>query len=417
MTYVFAHDPVVPCLGYLSAAPTVSTRADAASAGPRAHILGAINGFKTAGWDVVPFIKGDRVDPSLVKGKVQRRLEGSPLLRYAADMARLVMAERSRRAAWDELGGRVDWVYERFATMQVLGHRFKRAGVPWILETQGLFYYETRVERATVGFSRLAERIEKRAYRACDALIAVSPPLKDLIVRECGVDPDRILVVPNAVELERFDPALNAHTRHFDELTIGFVGGLIGWQALDGLMEAMAELEAESGLATALAVVGDGAMRGPWEARARALGLGGRVRFLGQMPGHLVKHAIAGFDLGYAGAKVMAIGQMYHSPIKLYEYMAQGVPVLAADFPDARGLVEGRGTGFLFEPGDKAMLKAAIRTAHGRRADLPAMGRRGRALVEREHTWTARVRAMLPDLQARLRARPEAGLVAGLAGA
>ena len=417
MTYVFASDPLAPCLGYLSAAPTVSTRADAASAGPRAHILGAISGFKASGWDVVPFIKGDRVAPSLAKGNVQRRLEGSPLLRYAADAARLVMAERSRRTAWAELGGRADWVYERFATMQVLGHRFKRAGVPWVLETQGLFYYETRVERATVGFSALAERIEKHAYQNCDALIAVSPPLKDLIVRECGVDPDKILVVPNAVELERFDPALNATTRHFDELTIGFVGGLIGWQALDQLMEAMAELEAESGLKTALAVVGDGAMREPWEARARALGLGGRVRFLGQVPGNLVKHAIAGFDLGYAGARVMQIGQMYHSPIKLYEYMAQGIPVLAADFPDARGLVEGQGTGYLFEPGDKAMLKAAIRTAHERRADLPAMGLRGRVLIERDHTWTARVRDMLPSLQARLRRRPEAGLVPGLAGA
>ena len=410
-------DPAVPCLGYLSAAPTVSTRADAASAGPRAHVLGVINGFKAAGWEVAPYIKGDRVDPKLLQGGVQRRLEGAPLLRYAADAARILMAERSRSTAWRELGGRADWVYERFATMQVLGHRFKRAGVPWILETQGLFYYETKVERATVGLSALAERIEKRAYRACDVLIAISEPLKDLIVEQCGVDPAKVVVVPNAVELDRFDPALNGVERPFEELTLGFVGGLIGWQALDVLLEAMAEIEAEDGLKTALVVVGDGAMRDPWTARARELGLADRVRFTGQVAGDQIKHAMAGFDLGYAGAKVMAIGQMYHSPIKLYEYMAQGLPIVAADYPDARGLVEGQGTGFLFEPGDKAMLKAVLRTAHERRADLPAMGARGRQLIEARHTWPARVAAMLPILQQKLRPWPEAGLVPGMAGA
>ena len=50
-------------LGYLSAAPTVSTRPDAASAGPRAHILGVVNGFRALGWEVRPWIAGDRLPP------------------------------------------------------------------------------------------------------------------------------------------------------------------------------------------------------------------------------------------------------------------------------------------------------------------------------------------------------------------
>ena len=143
--------PSPPRLGYLSAAPTVSTRPDAYSAGPRAHILGVVNGFRAQGWRVDPFIVGDRVGQKITKGTLQAGLERWPALRLAGDAARLLLAARNRRAAWAELGGRVDWVYERFATMQVLGRRFKKAGIPWILETQGLFYYETRVERSTVG--------------------------------------------------------------------------------------------------------------------------------------------------------------------------------------------------------------------------------------------------------------------------
>ncbi|MEZ5823342.1 MAG: glycosyltransferase [Geminicoccaceae bacterium] len=392
-----------PALGYLSAAPTVSTRPEASSAGPRAHILGVMNGFLDQGWKVHPFIVGDRVSGHISGGGVQRWLEGSPLVRYAGDAARLAMAARSRRAAWKELAGKVDWVYERFATMQVLGHPFRRAGIPWILETQGLFYYETRTERSSVGFPKLAEWIEKRAYHACDRLICVSPALRDLIVGECGVDPAKIMIVPNAVELERFDPLLNRAEngceRYFDELTLGFIGGLIGWQALDVLMEAMAELEAERGLRTGFVVIGDGAMRAAWEGRARELGIAERVRFLGQVPGDRIARHMAGFDIGYAGAKVMDIGKMYHSPIKLYEYMAMAKPVLAAAFDDARSLVEGRGTGFLFEPGSKEDLKRALVLAHEQREALGKMGAEARGLIEREHSWQVRSAAMIDVLQ------------------
>ncbi|MCB2054641.1 MAG: glycosyltransferase family 4 protein [Geminicoccaceae bacterium] len=455
-----------PRLGYLSAAPTVSTRADAASAGPRAHILGVIAGFRARGWQVEPFIVGDEtsepgertarhgtettlagrlvrsVTQRLGDGSVQRHLERMPLLRPLADLARLLLAARNRRRAWRQLGGRVDWVYERFATMAVLGSRFKRAGVPWILETQGLFYYETRTERATVGLSWLAERIEKAAYRACDVLIVVSPALRELVVAECGIDPAKILVVPNAVELERFHPVISTGARPLAgeyaarrggvpsgappspadgeptrDLTLGFVGGLIGWQALDRLMEAMARLEESEGLVTRLVVIGDGVMRAPWQARAVELGLADRVLFKGAVAGDRVAAEMAAFDIGYAGARVMRIGRMYHSPIKLYEYMAMAKPVLAAAYDDARELVahprtgaSGTGdmkgadgsTGFLFTPDDQDDLVRALRRVHAERAALPAMGARARVLIEAEHSWNVRAAAMIDQLELRL---------------
>lgn len=398
------------CLGYLSAAPTVSTRPGAASAGPRAHILGTINGFRAAGWEVRPYIAGDRLPPGVGNGRAQRLLERVPAARPLADLARLAMAQHGAVKAWAELGAAVDWVYERFATMQVLGRPFRRAGIPWILETQGLFFYETKVERASVGWPALARRIEQAAYRDCDVLIAVSNPLKDLLVDRCGVDPGKILIVPNAVELDRFDPSRNGRERFFPELTLGFVGGLIAWQALDLLMEALARLRAED-IVIGLAVVGDGAMLAPWRERATELGIVDKVVFAGQVPGTEVGAMLARCDLGYSGPKLMAIGSMYHSPIKLYEYMAQGLPVLAASFDDARKLVAGRGTGFLFAPGDLADLCRALREAHAQRLSLHRMGADARALVAAEHSWPARVAAMIPTVRAMLAHRPD-GVVA-----
>ncbi|MEO1144077.1 MAG: glycosyltransferase [Cyanobacteria bacterium J06638_22] len=393
------------CLGYLSAAPTVSTRPEAYSAGPRAHILGVMNGFREAGWQIEPFIVGDRVASSFSHGGVQQHLQDSRILRMAADMVRLGMGTRSARQAWQTLGGRVDWVYERFATLQVLGHRFKRAGVPWILETQGLFYYETKTERATVGLPALAQHIELAAYRACDVLICVSPTLRRLLIEQCRVNPDKIVVVPNAVELDRFDLSFNGKKRFSEELTIGFVGGLIGWQALDVLMDAVAELK-KQGTPIALAIIGDGVMREPWSRHAKKLGIADKVHFTGRVPATEIGQYLAQCDLGYAGPKTMAVGAMYHSPIKLYEYMAMAKPVVAAAFDDARQLIEGRDTGFLFKPDDRQSLLDTLRQVLKNRDQLAAMGQRARALIEAEHTWQARVGMMLPQLESKLAATP-----------
>lgn len=360
-----------------------------------------MNGFRSSGWQVEPFIVGDRVAAGFSRGGVQRHLEDSRLLRMAADVLRLGMGRRSSRQAWQALGGRVDWVYERFATLQVLGHRFKRAGVPWILETQGLFYYETKTERATVGLPGLARQVELAAYRACDVLICVSPTLRQLLIEQCHIDPGKILVVPNAVELDRFDLSLNGRERFFDQLTIGFVGGLIGWQALDIVMDVIADLKQQD-ISLALAVIGDGVMREAWTRHAEKLGIADRVCFTGRVPATEIAHYLARCDLGYAGPKTMAVGAMYHSPIKLYEYMAMAKPVVAAAFDDARDLIEGRDTGFLFTPDDRQSLKNALRRAFESRHRLDMMGACARALIETEHTWQARVQMMLPYLEARL---------------
>lgn len=391
-------------LGYLSAAPTISTRPEAYSAGPRTHIVGVIHGFEAAGFEVRRYIKGDRIDARLTAGGVQSGLARSRLARLAGDLARLGLARASAAEAWAELGSPaaapVDLVYERFATMQVLGRRFRHAGVPWILETQGLFFYETRVERAAVGLPGLARRIELAAYRDCDILIAVSDALRELLVREHAIPREKILVVPNAVEPERFANPVPM-PRPFACLTLAFIGGLIAWQALDLLIEAMAALRGR-GIELALLVLGDGVMLEEWRALAEKRGLADRVRFVGRVPQTEIPRWLAACDLGYSGQRMMAIGAMYHSPIKLYEYMAAGLPVVASAFDDASRLIEGRRTGFLFPAGDRAALEAALAAAHGAAAGLPEMGARARALVEAEHSWAARAAGMIAEIDRRL---------------
>lgn len=386
-------------LGYLSAAPRVSTRPDAEAGGPRSHVLGVIRAFESLGWTVERFIVGDRMPRGVAGGGSEKALSGSRVRTLAADLVRLALGAFNAFRARRELSGKVDWVYERYAVLQALGWVFQRDGTPWILETSGLYSDEAKTERNSLVLTGVARKLEVFAYKQCDVLICVSQPLKDLVVRKIGVPEEKILVVPNGVDAALFDPALHEPRRLFDGFTVGFVGSLLAWQGLDRLLHAVAALRAE-GMPICVTVVGDGPARAGWEGLARELGLlGESVRFVGRAPLDEVPGYLAGFDAGFSGQQGMKIGAMYHSPLKLYEYLSMGKPIIATAYNDARSLVRDTGAGFLFEPGNTEDLKRALRESYHSRKTFEEAGRRAREEVLGRHSWEARLAATIPKIE------------------
>jgi glycosyltransferase involved in cell wall biosynthesis len=385
-------------LGYLSGAPRVSTRPEAELAGPRAHILGVINAFRALSWDVHPFIAGDRVPRYWITSGSEQAISKSWWRTLATDMLRLTMGARNACKARRELEGKVEWVYERFAVMQALGRALQQQGVPWVLETNALLFHEAKADRHSVFLSGLARYQELKAYQQCDVLVCVSETLKQLIV-ELGIDANKIIVVPNGVDTELYNPCRQDAHRCHHGFTIGFLGGLSPWQALDLLLEAIHELRGQGCDNLRLTIVGDGPARQAWEDKAAQLGLDTAVVFTGRVPPGQVAQYIAGFDVGYSGPVQLGVGKMYLSPLKLYEYMAMAKPVVAAAFEDARRLVAGKDTGFLFQPGDKEDLKRALWEAYTKRLSLPAMGQQSRAEIVAHHSWIARVRYLIGKVE------------------
>lgn len=393
-------------LGYLSGAPRVSTRNDAGAAGPRSHVVSFIKAMEAEGWDVHAFIVGDRISHKWTGGKSADVLHRWGVMRFGADIARLILGSVNARRAWHELG-RVDWAYERFAVLQALGRRFQRHGVPWILETNGPFFYEATTQRKSVAWGSLLRRLEVSAYRSCDVLICVTETLKEMLVREAGLRPEKIIVVPNGVDTDFFDPVAHQPHRLFDGMVVGFVGGLIEWQGLHLLLKAVADLRSE-GIPVSAVLVGDGVERKNLESQAASLGLRGAIRFTGSVSWELVPSYIAGMDVGFSGQIASAVG-MYHSPLKLYEYMAMARPVVASAYEDARRVIRDGETGYLFEPDDVEGLKRALRRAWQARQRLGALGARGRELMVASHTWRARVRCLVPEIERILRKSDGAG--------
>jgi glycosyltransferase involved in cell wall biosynthesis len=393
-------------LAYLSGATRVSTRPEAQTSGPRAHIRGTVAAFRALGWKVETFIVGDQLPPGLSRNS-ERFISGTKLHALAADVGRLsgrfINSVRARR----RLGFHFDWAYERFASFQALGRPFQRRGCAWIVESNGLFFREAKSDRNSLLLAGLARRCELAAYRDCDALVCVSKTLKQMICEEASIPAEKILVVSNGVDTEHFNPSLYQPKRMFAGFTVGYMGRLIAWQGLDRLLAAVRDLRSQEGLDIAVTVVGDGAMRSEWQVLAHQLGLSECVSFVGQVNWQDVPRYIAGFDIGFSGQVKLKAGDMYHSPLKIYEYMSMAKPLLASQHDDSASVTEGRRTGFLFAPDDPEDLKRVLRQAYFARNHLPEMGMRARQQVLERHSWLVRVREMVEGVNRMLEKKNE----------
>lgn len=113
----------------------------------------------------------------------------------------------------------------------------------------------------------------------------------------------------------------------------------------------------------------------------------GQVRFDGWVSRDGVADILGSVRAGLVVLRPVA-HEMLTYPIKLFEYMAAGLPVIASDFPLWRQIVEGPGCGLLVDPEDPGAIAAAIRWVVEHPDDAAEMGARGRQAVLEQYNWT-----------------------------
>ncbi|HSJ64397.1 MAG TPA: glycosyltransferase [Gemmatimonadaceae bacterium] len=216
--------------------------------------------------------------------------------------------------------------------------------------------------------NRLYERLQLRALRAFDAVVAVAMPLAERLAL-AGVPRERLHVIPNAYGggttfATRADARRTLGVAE-DVLHIGFVGRLGREKGADVLIDAVHRL-AERNLV--VSIVGDGRERRALERQAAALGLEGIIRFHGLMPD--AARLLRAFDLLVLSSRTEG------TPIVLLEGMAAGVPVVASRVGGVPDVVTSRDA-LLVPPEQPELLASAI--ASVLRAPKAAAARANRA--------------------------------------
>ena len=247
-----------------------------------------------------------------------------------------------------------DFIYERASLYATAGVSLGRElNIPVLVELNAPLAVEQSVYRAT-GLGELAAKAERWMLSGADAVFAVSGPLRDYVI-SLGVDQQKIHLLPNGVDQTLFkpgpaDPKIRARWGLADGAVLGFVGGLRPWhgvEALAPLLDRVCERHRDA----QMMIVGDGPLRGALERDLRERNLTRRVLFTRALPHEEMPGLIRQFDVALAPySKPEHV--FYFSPLKIFEYMACGVPVIAAALGQNTELVRNCETGLLYPPGD-----------------------------------------------------------------
>ena len=242
---------------------------------------------------------------------------------------------------------------------------------------------------------RLTRATEGWCARRADHVITLGEAMKaDLVTR--GVPPDRVTVVPNAVDLDAFTASPGRARGHqlrrdlaipSERLVLGYISSLVPYEGVEVLLRA-ARLLLDRGRDIEVLVVGDGTARSGWEQQARALGLGARCRFTGRVPHAEVQAYYEAIDVFVVPRRDDRVCRLV-TPLKPVEAMALEGCVVVSDLPALAEMVEDGVTGRLFPPEDPEALAEVVEEL----AEAPelrlAYGRAGRAAVAERRTWVA----------------------------
>lgn len=228
--------------------------------------------------------------------------------------------------------------------------------------------------------------LEWASYHSAHRLVALSPGIVEGIARR-GIPRERILAVPNGCDLDIFAAAVEpwrpAGVRETDLMAI-FTGTHGMANGLEAVLDAAAELRRRGRDDIKLVLVGDGMRKPCLVARAQAEGLH-NVIFHDPVNKRRLAGLMASADVGL---QVLAnVPAFYYgtSPNKFFDYIAAGLPVLI-NYPGwLAELIRDNGCGYAVPPEDAAAFADALAQAADHRAELPAMGERGRALARREY--------------------------------
>lgn len=307
------------------------------------------------------------------------------------------------------------FVFERLVLGNAAAARACAAlGVPYIAEFNGSELTMSKVFGGRdMNNAEKLQAIETESFRLADIISVVSDPVKDAVVAH-GVSPEKVLVNPNAVDLDSYKP-LSPEDRATlraslgfspDDVVLGFCGTFGGWHGIEVLADAMPAIAAARAQAKFL-LIGDGGFKHLVTSAIDKAGIGDRVKDVGMVPQQEAARILAACDIFLSPhSKNMGDKPFFGSPTKLFEYMAYGAGIVCSDLVqlgevmspgvrlDAAAKAPAEARSVLVAPGSAEELARAAMLLIDDEGLRNLIGRNARTAAEKYYTWDGHVQAL-----------------------
>ena len=273
----------------------------------------------------------------------------------------------------------------------------RKLGIPVVYEIRA-FWEDAAVDHGSTKENslryKLTRALETWAVKRADAVTVICEGLrKDLIAR--GIEPGKITVIPNAVDIDKFsvggvpEAELKMKLGLGGSRVLGFIGSFYAYEGLDLLIAALPTILRQLPDVKIL-LVGGGPQDLDLKQQVMALDLKERVLFTGRVPHDEVNRYYDLIDVLVYPRHPMRLTELV-TPLKPLEAMAQGRLMVASDVGGHKELIQNGKTGVLFRAGDVDDLASKVVALLLDEPSWDDMKRNGRQFVEAERNWAASV--------------------------
>lgn len=269
----------------------------------------------------------------------------------------------------------------------------KKYNIPLVYECRA-FWEDAAVDHGTTKEGslryRLTKMLETYVFKNANAVTTICEGLREDIISR-GVLADKITVIPNAVDIEKFtygeqpDLELLQKLNLVDKTVLGFIGSFYAYEGLLLLLDALPEI-IQHNPDVRLLLVGGGPQDKQIKTKIAAMGLQDSVVLTGRVPHEQVQRYYNVVDVFVYPRLSMRLTDLV-TPLKPLEAMAQGRVLIASDVGGHHELIQDKVTGYLFKAGDKASLAETVAYALNDRPNWEKLRLAGRQYVEGERNW------------------------------
>lgn len=266
----------------------------------------------------------------------------------------------------------------------------KKTGIPFILHMDGIELW-VKQNWSKLYLTKLLKWAEEIQVHNADAITVPSRTLQKLIVDFFGIPAEKIIPSPNGVEPDVFDNKLNGEPIREqygikDKFVIGFSGTFGAWHGIQELARA-ADLIKKAIPNAFFFLIGDGESRPLTESLFAEKGLQKDYLITGFLPFSAVPIRLAACDVLVAPSVSNPKGDFFNSPVKLFEYMSMGKPIVATKVGQQSEVFRHEYNALLVEEKNPSQLAEAISRIYLDKELRKALSKNSRDEVMSKYTW------------------------------